>query len=84
MTLYEFNMLDEMEQIEAIWANSSKLAERQDETFFFVPYQIDGFYIEEKVHKEYTVRHAFKTFSSTNSGLLKPYLDNIDISQLKS
>lgn len=82
MTLYEFNVLDEMEQLEAIWYKSTKLQERQDDTFLFVLYQIDGFYVEEKIHKEHDVRHAFKTFSSTNSDFLKPYLDKIDIKGL--
>ena len=31
MTLYQFNMLDEMEQMEAIW-EAVKLAERKDTT----------------------------------------------------
>lgn len=82
MTLYQFNTMDEMEQIEAIWYYSTKLAEREDETFLYLLYQIDAFYIEEKVHKAHNVRHAFRSFSSTTSELLKPYLDKIDISDL--
>lgn len=82
MTVYQFNTMDEMEQIEAIWYHSTRLAEREDEPFLYILYQIDGFYVEEKVHKEHNVRHAFKTFSSTNSDLLKPYLNKIDISNL--
>jgi hypothetical protein len=82
MTLYQFNMMDEMEQMEAIWYKSTKLAEREDETFLYILHQIDSFYVEEKIHKEHNVRHAFKSFSSTNSDLLKPYLDKIDVSKL--
>ena len=74
--------MDEMEQIEAIWYNSTLLAEREDQPFLYILYQIDGFYVEEKVHKEYNVRHAFKSFSSTNSDLLKPYLDKLDIGEV--
>ncbi len=82
MTLYQFNALDEMEQMEAIW-NAVKLTEREDETFLYNSYQIDNFYIEEHIHKEYGVRRAFKSFSSTDSELLKPYLEKIDISKFK-
>ncbi len=74
--------MDEMEQIEAIWYHSVKLAEREEDVFLYILYQIDGFYVEEKVHKDHNVRHAFKSFSSANSDLLKPYLDKIDISDL--
>lgn len=38
MTLYEFNTMDEMEQLEVIWYNSSKLDEREDDVFLFVLY----------------------------------------------
>ena len=71
-----------MEQIEAIWYHSTKLAEREDDVFLYILYQIDGFYVEEKVHKEHNVRHAFKTFISINSEILNPWLDRIDISSL--
>ena len=73
--------MDEMEQTEAIWYHSTLLAERVDEPYLYILYQIDGFYVEEKVHKEHNVRLAFKSFSSTNSDFLKPYLDKIDIGE---
>ncbi len=49
MTLYQFNLLNEMEQMEAIW-DAVKLAEREDETFQYNLYQIDKFYVEEQIH----------------------------------
>jgi len=82
MTLYQFNMLDEAEQLEAIWDKSTKLAEREDAEFLYILYQIDNFYIEEKVLKEGNIRHAFKSFASTSASLLQPYLDKIDISSV--
>lgn len=42
MTLCQFNMLDEMEQMEAIW-EAVKLAERKDDTYHYNLYQIDAF-----------------------------------------
>lgn len=82
MTLYQFNMLDESEQLEAIWDRSTTLAERQDAEFLYILYQIDSFYIEEKVQKDGNIRHAFKSFASTSASLLQPYLDQIDITSL--
>ncbi len=77
MTLYQFNLLDEQEQIEAIWYKSVKLAEREDEEHFYNLYQIDSFYIEEKFIKPDKLRVAFKTFATTT--LLEPYLDKMRI-----
>ena len=36
MTLYQFNMADEMEQMEAIWYRSTRLAEREDDIFLYI------------------------------------------------
>lgn len=82
MTLYQFNMLDEAEQLEAIWSKSTKLAEREDAGYIYIFYQIDSFYIEEKIRKEGNIRHAFKSFASTTASLLQPYLDQIDITSI--
>lgn len=82
MTLYQFNLLDEAEQLEAIWDKSTKLGEREDAEYLYMLYQIDNFYIEEKIRKEGSIRHAFKSFTSTSASLLQPYLDQIDIKSL--
>lgn len=82
MTLYQFNMLDEAEQLEAIWDKSTNLAEREEAEYLYILYQIDSFYIEEKVLKEGNIRYAFKSFASTSASLLQPYLDQIDIRSL--
>jgi hypothetical protein len=82
MTLYQFNMLDEMEQIEAIWNEAIELVAREDREYRYTLYQIDAFYVEELWHKEKDIRFTFRSFSSANSVLLKPYLELIDISRL--
>lgn len=43
MTLYQFNRLDELEQLEALWHNGVVLAEREDEINRYKLYQIDSF-----------------------------------------
>lgn len=79
MTLYQFNSLDELEQLEAIWEHGVKVAEREDDTNRYNLYQIDSFYVEEEFHKEYNMHRAFYSFASTNPEKLKPYLDKIDV-----
>lgn len=35
MTLYQFNRLDELDQLEAVWEHAALVAERKDETHSF-------------------------------------------------
>ena len=79
MTLYQFNMLDEMEQMEAIW-DAVKLGERKDDTYHYNLYQIDAFYVEEKIHIAHNVRQGFKSFKTMD--LLGPYLDMIEMPKI--
>jgi hypothetical protein len=51
MTLYQFKLLDEMEQIETVW-NSVLLAERSDDQYNYELYQIDAFYAEVRYWKK--------------------------------
>lgn len=81
MTLYQFNMLDEMEQAEAVW-DGQFVADREDEEHKILLYQIDAFYVEVYYHKDYNVIRRFRSFSSTDQ--LWPYLEKIDITAFKS
>lgn len=79
MTLYDFRMLDEMEQQEAIW-EGVHIGDREDEEHKILLYQIDAFYVEvfyNKV-KNMIVRHR----AFANVGQLRPYTDQIDISTI--
>lgn len=79
MTLYEFKMLDEMEQIETVW-ESVLLGKRKDEQYDYELYQIDAFYAELRYVKNEKVVTALKTFA--NPDLLEPYFDQINIVNL--
>jgi len=79
MTLYEFKMLDEQEQIETVW-NSVLLAKREDEIFDYELYQIDAFYAELKYAKRERIVSGLKTFA--NPDLLEPYFNQISIVNL--
>ena len=83
MTLYQFNRLDELEQLEAVWEHGALVAEREDEVNRYKLYQISSFYVEVEWHKEYNVRRAFYSFASTNAQRLQPYLDKITIKGLE-
>ena len=64
MTLYEFNLLDEMELKEAIW-EGTLIADREDAEHKILLYQIDAFYVEVFYHKGYNVIRRYRSFSST-------------------
>ncbi len=73
MTLYQFNVLDEMEQIEAFW-DGVVIGEINDENGNTIECrQIDGFYVEyKKKDGIYLDMRSFK-----NPDLLQPYLDRM-------
>lgn len=78
MTLYEFNLLDEMEQAEILW-NAPCIDGREDAEHKILLYQVDRFYVEVYYHKEYNVIRKFMSFESTDQ--LEPYLQKIDLIQ---
>lgn len=83
MTVSQFNRLDELKQLEAVWEHGALVADREDEVNRYKLYQIDSFYVEEEWHKEYNVRRAFYSFASTNVEKMKPFLEKKDISKIK-
>jgi hypothetical protein len=72
MTIYQFTLLDEMEQMEAIW-DAVDVGQYEDDVYLYKCYQINDFYVETKKHKEHGVFHAIKTFR--NPALLDLYLN---------
>ncbi len=74
MTLYQFNALDEGEQIEFIWSQEP-IASRQEGDQLAELYQIDDGYVEVfSREKLYTRIRPFKT-----TELLTPYLEQMKI-----
>jgi hypothetical protein len=73
MTFYQFNALDEMEQAEALWNRSVHIAQRDDEVYRYVLYQLEGFYVEVWLHREHNFIQRFCTFRSADQ--LDPYID---------
>lgn len=73
MTLYQFNLLDEMEQIEAFWNGVLVGEVKEGELHTIECRQIDDFYVEYlKREGVYVDMRSFK-----NPDLLQRYLDQM-------
>jgi len=79
MTLEQFNMLDEMEQAEAIWGGKN-VAKRSEGEFEVLLYQIDGFYIEVYYHVDGNSLWKFNPITSKQQ--LNTYSDQINLNQI--
>ena len=79
MTIYQFNALSEMEQIETIW-NVPAVAERIENGYKIFLFQIGSFYVELYHHLERDSTERLRTFS--NADQLSPYLQKINIDRL--
>jgi len=80
MSLYEFNLLNEIQQAEMLWENGVHIGEREDQEHTIVLYQIEGFYVEVFYHRGLSAIKKFRSFSSTDQ--LMPYTDKINIAGL--
>ena len=80
MTLYQFNLLNEIQQAEMLWENGVHIGEREEGEHTIVLYQIDGFYVEVFYHRGLNEIKRFRSFSSVDQ--LMPYTDKISIAGL--
>ena len=79
MTISQFNTLDEMEQIEAVWSGKM-IAQRVDDVFDILLYQIDGFFVEVYYHRENNSIRKFEPIANKKQLLF--YGDQIDIERI--
>lgn len=79
MTIYQFNSLTEMEQIEAIWTVPA-VAERKENGYKVFLFHLGSFYVELYHHMERDSTERIRSFSSEDH--LMPYLAKINIDQL--
>ena len=80
MTLYQFRALDELEQWQVVWDIEPMLT-RTEAGYRYDLYQVDAFYVEVK-YRLPNNRISLRCFITTE--LLAPYLEQIDISTLKT
>jgi hypothetical protein len=64
MTLYPFNLLDEMEQHEALWEHGVMVGDKVEDVHRVVLYQLDSFYVELYYHVEYNVLRKLRSFQA--------------------
>ncbi|TWI77960.1 hypothetical protein IQ13_4202 [Lacibacter cauensis] len=84
MTPAKFHKLEYEEQMLEIFNNAVELAVREDKEHRYHLYKLHDFYVDEIIHKEEYARLAIKTFTSVESVMLRPYLNQIDITKLNS
>ena len=77
MTLYQFNQLDEHEQMETLWEKGVFLADRTEGEYYIKLYQIDGFYLETYRLIEHNEIKRIRSFSSTDQ--LAPYIERLKL-----
>ena len=80
MTLWEYNDLDQAEQFEALYDNGIHIADRADNDYCIILFQLDSFYVELYFHIEQNALKRLRCFS--NVDLIAPYLEHIDLSEL--
>lgn len=76
MTAHQFECLDQMEKIKAIGYHAEKLTSREDQYFYYNLYQLDSFYIEEKIEKKAGDSSLSPSHFSTDVEI-KPYLQKL-------
>ena len=80
MTLYQFKLLDTMEQAQAVWDEGVHLATRNIPGVTILLWQVDGFYVE--VFYDIVEGEIIKIRSFHSTYGLEPYLKQIDLTQL--
>ena len=79
MTIYQFNSLSEMEQIEIIWKVPA-IDQRFENGYKIFLFQVYSFYVELYHHLERDATERLRSFSSDE--YLAPYLNKMNIGQL--
>ncbi len=80
MTLYEFHLLEEMQQVDLLYEEGIYLGKRKKKNQSVVLYQIGDFYVEVYYNKYRYLIDEVRYFHSTD--LLQPYLEQIDVDEL--
>lgn len=81
ISLYEFNSLDEHEKGAVLWEYGEFLMQRFDLDIGYSLYQLNNFYVEVEYNGDQNKISKFTSFSTNTK--LEPYLENIDISEIK-
>lgn len=80
MTLFEFRVLSDEEQIDLLYKDGVYIGKRKEDHLSVVLYQLDGFYVEVYYYKYRRLICTINGFSSTIP--LDPYLEQINVQDL--
>ncbi len=80
MTLYEFRMLTDEEQVDLLYNEGTYIGKRKVGEECVILYQLDSFYIE-LYYKKYR-RHILRIYCFQSTVPLDPYLSQIDVEDL--
>lgn len=80
MTHNEYERLDEFGQVEVLFNQGIHIADRADDKYCMILFQIDDFYVELYYHLERDTLKKLRSFKHTR--FIEPYLDQIDLSEL--
>ncbi|MEO6453156.1 MAG: hypothetical protein ABIN97_03745 [Ginsengibacter sp.] len=80
MTLCEYNYLDQTAQFETLYNHGIHISDRADTEHCIILFQLHSFYVELYFHIEHNSLKKFRSFS--NMDYIKPYLEQIDLSEL--
>lgn len=80
MTLYDFQLLPEHEQIETLYQQGVFIGKRKEAFSIILLYQLESFYVEVYYRKYRSYVKKLYCFDSTE--LLDPYLEQIDVENL--
>jgi hypothetical protein len=80
MTMYEFQKLEENEQLTILYNEGVYLGKRTEASRVVLLYQIEGFYAE--VYYRIYRQYISKIELSANTSILDPYLEQFDVANL--
>lgn len=80
MMLYDFQLLPEDKQIEALYQSGVYIGKRKEDFSIILLYQLESFYVEVYYRKYRS--HVKKLHSFDSTELLDPYLEHIDVENL--
>ena len=80
MTLFDFQLLEEAEQIAVLYEQGVYIGKRKEGELPVLLYQLEGFYAE--VFYRLYRRSVLKIRCSGSTSILEPYLEQIDVEQL--
>lgn len=80
MTLYDFRMLTDSEQIDLLYQDGVYIGKRVKGGVTVVLYQYDAFYVE-VFYRKYRC-HIQRIYCFTSTDLINPYLQNMDVAPL--